>query len=86
MVIMTTSKQQPTTDPWINRMIVGSLSITLCTCVGGAIGLQVKNQPVPGLLTGMATGAMGSLTALVHSSLRQKEYKFIARSSEIDQG
>jgi hypothetical protein len=55
-------------DPWVNRMLVAVLGTALCGCIGGAIGLQIKNQPIPGLLTGMGTGAMGALATIVKSS------------------
>lgn len=59
--------QRPS-DPWINRTIVGALAITLCTCAGGAIGLGLSNQPIPGLIVGLGTGSLGTLAQMARSS------------------
>ena len=55
-------------DPWVNRTIVAALSLTLCTCVGGAIGLQIKGQTIPGMLSGLGFGSLGILAKVVQPS------------------
>ena len=55
-------------DVWIYRIVVGALSLTLVSCVIGAICLQVKGQKAPELLTGLGTGALGALAGLLAPS------------------
>ena len=55
-------------DVWIYRIVVGALSLTLVSCVVGAIVLQVKGEKAPELLTGLGTGALGALAGLLAPS------------------
>ena len=48
--------------------MVGALSLTLVSCVVGAIWLQVKGTKAPELLTGLGTGALGALAGLLAPS------------------
>lgn len=52
-------------DPWIYRIIVGSLSMTIIACVAGAIVLQLNEKSSPDLLTGLGTGSLGALAGLL---------------------
>ncbi|WP_445630590.1 hypothetical protein [Nostoc sp. DSM 114167] len=58
------------TDPWIYRIIVGTLTSTVLICLIGAIGLQAKDnkQPIPDLLTALGTGSLGALSGLLAPS------------------
>ena len=57
------------TDPWIYRMIVGTLTSTVLICLIGAIGLQAKgNKQIPDLLTALGTGSLGALSGLLAPS------------------
>lgn len=55
-------------DVWIYRIVVGALSLTLVSCVIGAIYLEIKAEEVPELLTGLGTGALGALAGLLAPS------------------
>ncbi|MDF5718604.1 MAG: hypothetical protein PUP93_33250 [Rhizonema sp. NSF051] len=56
-------------DPWIYRMIVGTLTSTILICLIGAIGLEANgNKPIPELLTALATGSLGALSGLLAPS------------------
>ena len=54
-----------TTDPWIYRMVVGALSLTIIACVAGSIWLHVNDKNSPDLLTGLGTGCFGALAGLL---------------------
>jgi hypothetical protein len=57
------------TDPWIYRMIVGTLTSTVLICLIGAIGLQAKgSKQIPELLTALGTGSLGALSGLLAPS------------------
>lgn len=57
------------TDPWIYRMIVGTLTSTVLICLIGAISLQAKgNKQTPELLTALGTGSLGALSGLLAPS------------------
>jgi uncharacterized membrane protein (UPF0136 family) len=60
---MNTSEHSP--DPWVKRTIVAALSLTLCTCVGAAIGLQIKGQTIPGMISGLGFGSLGILAKVI---------------------
>lgn len=53
------------TDPWIYRMVVGALSLTVLVCVFGSILLHVNEKTSPELLNGLGTGALGALAGLL---------------------
>jgi hypothetical protein len=55
-------------DPLVNRMIVAALSLTLCISVGGAVGLQIKGQTIPGMLPGLGFGSLGVLAKVIRPS------------------
>lgn len=55
-------------DVWIYRIVVAALSLTLVSCVVGAICLQIKGKEAPELLTGLGTGALGALAGLLAPS------------------
>lgn len=55
----------PTQDLLTYRMIVGTLSITVVSCIVGSIWLQVHGHSTPDLLTGLGTGAIGALAGLL---------------------
>jgi hypothetical protein len=81
---MQTSKKQ--NDPLINRMIVAALCLTLWTSVGGAIGLQMNNQPIPGLLAGLAFGSLSTLAKLAQSPSAQAEASSHKPQEQLDSG
>lgn len=56
------------TDPWIYRVVVGGLTSALLICLIGTIGLQIRGKSAPDLLTGLATGSLSALTALLAPS------------------
>jgi uncharacterized membrane protein (UPF0136 family) len=55
-------------DPLVNRMTVAAVSLTLCACVGGAIGLQIKGQAIPGMISGLGFGSLGILAKVIQPS------------------
>ncbi|HEY9660700.1 MAG TPA: hypothetical protein V6C65_19765 [Allocoleopsis sp.] len=55
-------------DVWTYRMIVFTLSLTVVSCIVGAIGLQINGHPTPELLTALGTGAIGALAGLLAPS------------------
>jgi hypothetical protein len=67
------SKQKKAGDSLIQRMIVGSIATALCTCVCGAIGLQIKGEPIPGLLAGISTTSIGALTKISTESRKSQQ-------------
>jgi hypothetical protein len=71
------SKQKKAGDSLIQRMIVGSIATALCTCVCGAIGLQIKGEPIPGLLVGIGTTSIGALTKIATESKRSQPYSAV---------
>jgi hypothetical protein len=84
---MTTFRQKTDQkDPWVNRIIVGALATTLCACVGGAIGLQINNQPIPGLLTGLAFGSLSTLAKLAQSPSAETEASSQKPQEQLDSG
>jgi hypothetical protein len=69
---MTMPKRSAKIDLWTQLVIVGSISTALCTCVCGAIGLQIKGEPIPGLLAGIATTSIGALTKIATESRKSQ--------------
>ena len=59
---------EPLNDVWIYRTVVGALSVTLISCVVGAICLQISGHKSPELLTGLGTGSLGALAGLLAPS------------------
>lgn len=53
------------TDRWIYRIVVSALALTLTTSIGGAVWLQLVNKPIPEILIGLGTGALGGLAGLL---------------------
>jgi hypothetical protein len=57
------------TDPWIYRVVIGTLASTILICLIGAIGLQAQgNKQIPELLTALGTGSLGALSGLLAPS------------------
>ncbi len=52
-------------DPWIYRIVVSSLSLTMIACVAGAIFLQLNGQSIPDLITAIGSGSLGALAGLL---------------------
>jgi hypothetical protein len=58
----------PGNDLWTIRMVVGTLSVTLVSCVTGAVWLQVQGKPTPELLTTLGTGSFAALVVVLRPS------------------
>ena len=57
------------TDPWIYRVIIGTLTSTILICLIGTIGLYAKgDKQIPELLTALGTGSLGVLSGLLAPS------------------
>jgi len=57
------------TDPWVYRIVVSTLSLTVVSCVCGAVWLHVNDKTTPDLLIGLGTGALGAIAGLLTPSL-----------------
>jgi hypothetical protein len=57
-------KRSAKIDLWTQRIIVGSISTALCISVCGAIGLQIKGEPIPGFIAGLCPAALATLTSI----------------------
>jgi uncharacterized membrane protein (UPF0136 family) len=55
-------------DPLVTRITVAAVSLTLCACVGAAIGLQIKGQTIPGMISGLGFGSLGILAKVIQPS------------------
>ncbi len=56
------------TDRLIYRIVVSALGLTMLTTVIGATWLAVEEKPIPDILIGLGTGALGSLAGLLAPS------------------
>ncbi|NEP10793.1 MAG: hypothetical protein F6K14_11365 [Symploca sp. SIO2C1] len=56
------------TDRLIYRIVVSALGLTMLTTVIGATWLAVEDKPIPDILVGLGTGALGSLAGLLAPS------------------
>ena len=56
------------TDPWIYRIVVGALSLTILSCIAGAVYLQANNKQMPEILIALGTGSLGGLAGLLAPS------------------
>jgi hypothetical protein len=55
------SMEKKTRDPWLYRLVIGSLACTVLTCTVGAIWLEAQGIPVPDVVKSMGTAALGAL-------------------------
>ena len=53
------------TDRWIYRIVVSALALTLVSSIGGTVWLQSEDKPIPEILIGLGTGALGGLAGLL---------------------
>ena len=53
------------TDIWIYRAVVATLSCTVIGCLAGTVCLEVNGKESPDLLTGLGTGALGTLAGVL---------------------
>lgn len=60
-------------DPWLYRMITGALSLTVLTCAGGVVILQLNGKPTPDVLSHLGTVALGALTGVLVPSPKRLE-------------
>lgn len=52
-------------DPWPTRVIVLAFSLTVITCVFGAIFLEIRGKEVPDLMVTLATSSLSLLAGVL---------------------
>lgn len=57
-------KKTPSKDPWIPRIVVGALALVAIISTGGALWSEMNGNPVPDIVSDLATDAFIILTML----------------------
>lgn len=63
----------PKNDPWIYRIVVSALSLTILSCIAGAVYLEANSKKLPEILIALGTGSLGGLAGLLAPSPSNKQ-------------